>query len=101
MVMTQAWGIIQHFSGKCCQQKMIPNDCQSHAECPPSAFLIALTAALLTSQGVRHKSWKLKEWFTARSKMHMAAILFFPTLIFMPIPVWKYYSSYSRSSHLL
>lgn len=31
----------------------------------------------------------------------MAAILFFPTLIFMPIPIQKYYSSYSRSSHIL
>lgn len=82
---------------------MIPSGCQSHAECPPSPFLIALPTALLTSQtlGVRHKSWKLKEWFTGRTKMHMAAISFFPTLIFMPIPIWKYYSSYSRSSHIL
>lgn len=82
---------------------MIPNDCQSCAEHPPSLFLILFATALLTFQtlGVRHKNWKLKEWFMGRSKMHMAAILFFPTLIFMPIPIWKYYSSYSRSNHIL
>ena len=104
MLSYQVWGIIQHFSGEeHWQQKMISSDCQSHAECPPSPFLIALTTVLLTSQtlGVRHKSWKLKEWFTGRSKMHMAAISFFPTLIFLPILIWKYNSSYSRSSNLL
>lgn len=69
----------------------------------PLPFLIVLTTALLTSQtlGVRHKSWKLREWFIHRSKMHMAAISFFPTLISMPIPTWKDYSNYSRYSYLL
>lgn len=96
----QTWRIVEHFSREHCQKKMTPNDCHSRAECPPSPFLIALTTASLTL-GVRQKSWKLKEWFTDRSKMHMAAISFFPTLIFMPIPNWKYNSSYSRSRHLM
>lgn len=103
MLLCQAWEIIEHFSGEEYCQQMFSNDCQKHAEHPLSPFLIPLATAFLTSQtlGVRHKTWNLKEWFMSRSKMHVAAILFFPTLIFMPIPIWKYYSSYSRSSHIL
>lgn len=100
----KAWGIIRCFwREEHCQQKMSPNDCQSHTRCPPSPFLIVLPTALLTSQtlGVRHKGWKLEEWITHKSKMHMAAISFFPTLIYRPIPIWKDYSSYFRSSYLL
>lgn len=57
----QAWGIIQHFRREeHCQQKMIPNKCQSHAKCPPSSFFNCINYSLTDFSDFGCKAQKLE-----------------------------------------